>query len=288
MGDASAPPPMARQASAPGERELPAVLIRRLLPSDDEDAIVRLWREGFQEMAPHAARRMRQGATTALVGGLLAALAYAAGLRRTAYVLAAGSLALYVPPLGEGFVNSYMYLVIALLARTTMHGLNRRWGEDRDPPSAFYVATLPRSNTIVGIGAVKLAHTLYGERQRGVAAVPREASIWRLAVTPAVRRLGVARQIMAKLEGFAAARGCTHASLVTGNPESQAFYRKLGYATETEERARRVLFGTSGQPAGLFGALKLVMLRRRLGAMGSVMARRIAGADDADGGRQAG
>ena len=116
----------------------------------------------------------------------------------------------------------------------------------------------------IGCVAVKCEHTQHGERQAGVATVPYEASIWRLTVAPRARRLGVGRLLMAEAEAFARTHGCRDVSLITGNAESLRFDRALGYAPETEARARLVLFGPARQPRGALGQLRARYLRTRL------------------------
>lgn len=83
---------------------------------------------------------------------------------------------------------------------------------------------------------------------------------------------------MATAEGWAAEQGCSHVSLITGNLDSQRFYFKIGYSVESEERARRVLFGPSGTPAGLMGMVKARMLKGRLEVRKSILSKQLKGA----------
>jgi hypothetical protein len=76
---------------------------------------------------------------------------------------------------------------------------------------------------------------------------------------------------MAAAEVWAAARGCTHISLVTGNAASQKFYCALGYGMEDEARARQVLFGASGEPVDVRGWLQRHLLRTRVRARGGTV-----------------
>jgi putative acetyltransferase len=57
------------------------------------------------------------------------------------------------------------------------------------------------------------------------------AEVKRLYVTPAARGLGLAKQIIQRIEAEARASGCTLARLVTGihQPESLQLYPSLGY-----------------------------------------------------------
>jgi len=151
-------------------------------------------------------------------------------------------------------------------------GFWQRPGGAGAPASEFLVAEV--AGAVVGCVAVLSQHTLYKERRAAAGADAgaraREASVWRLSVSPAARRLGVGRALMAAAEAWAAARGCTHVSLVTGNAASQKFYRSIGYGIEDEARARQVLFGASGEPADVRGWLQRRMLRSRVGARGTV------------------
>jgi hypothetical protein len=58
-------------------------------------------------------------------------------------------------------------------------------------------------------------------------------------------------------------RGCTHVSLICGNPKSIAFYRSIGYRSEERSRAEQVLFGGAGS-WGPLSYLKSSMLSARL------------------------
>jgi hypothetical protein len=80
---------------------------------------------------------------------------------------------------------------------------------------------------------------------------------------------------MAAVEAWAAARGYAAVSLVTGNPESRAFYERIGYASEAEPRARRVIFGPTGEARGLAAAAKLRMLRRRLNVNRTILVKHL-------------
>ena len=97
---------------------------------------------------------------------------------------------------------------------------------------------------MLGCVAIQKGHTLEKERLAGV---PRllstEASVWKLSVAEEARKRGVARRLMSHVEDWARENGCTHVSLICGNPESQRFYRKIGYAGEAKERAERALYG---------------------------------------------
>ena len=85
----------------------------------------------------------------------------------------------------------------------------------RQPEMRFFAAF--RGEDVVAIGGCWL-HGDYAE-------------IKRIYVTPAARGLGLAKQIMQRIEQEALACGCTLARLETGihQPESLGLYRRLGY-----------------------------------------------------------
>jgi ribosomal protein S18 acetylase RimI-like enzyme len=199
-----------------------------------------------------------------------------------------------------------------LLGQALRQGIKRETARDMATPelvaakwmrpglSDFLVAERAEDGAVVGCVAVVAQHTFFKEARRAPGsavgsapaagggsggggatdpapdAMPGEASIWRLSVDGSARRLGVGRLLMAEAERWAAEHGCAHVSLVTGNADSQAFYRRLGYAVEAPQRARVALFGAAAQPTGVAGWAKAWMLRSRTDpARGTVFAKAI-------------
>jgi hypothetical protein len=123
---------------------------------------------------------------------------------------------------------------------------------------------------------VKTVHTLHAERAPGVPPRAGEASVWRLTTVPAARGRGVGRALMAAAEAWAAAEGAHHVSLITGNAESKAFYRRIGYAPETLDRAAAVVFGSPAPTVPWWNVrrwLQARMLARRCGSRTTIFAR---------------
>ena len=67
---------------------------------------------------------------------------------------------------------------------------------------------------------------------------PTDLYVGRLAVVPDRQRLGVARQLMQRAEGFARAQGCTAMSLGVriALKENIAFFERLGFRFHSAER----------------------------------------------------
>jgi ribosomal protein S18 acetylase RimI-like enzyme len=203
-------------------------------------------------MGPHSYAKSVSSCAPLLWGAAAGALLWAAGFP-VAGACATASAALFFTPLGSAALNGALWLAI----RAQKLGF---------PPAGstaaqFFVAEA--GGELLGCVCVKEAHTLYREAERGVAPPPGEASVWRLTVAPAARRLGVGRQLMASAEAWAAARGCASVTLVTGNPESAKFYRRIGYGGESEARARRALWGARGAPTTWLGKLREQTLPKR-------------------------
>jgi GNAT superfamily N-acetyltransferase len=147
--------------------------------------------------------------------------------------------------------------------------------------SQFLVCLDSSSGALLGCVAVARRHTLEKEARRGagVPAPTGDASLWRLTVAPAARRLGAGRALMAAAEDWARAHGCRRMTLICGNRESQQFYRRVGYGAADEARARLVLFGPSGAPArgDVLGWLRLALLRTRVRRRGGTVMERALG-----------
>jgi GNAT superfamily N-acetyltransferase len=271
-GGASAQPrdaPAGAAASAASSL-LPEGVTIRDYRKEDEAAVVPMWKRGFHEMAPHSYARLFSGPAPFISFlSIAAGVGLGFGAWRTAAVIAAAGAALYTPA-GEWALSGLFWQIVGLQARASMVGIESRW---MVPGQAhFYVAEV--AGRPVGCVAVKGVHTLNSERARGVAPLAGEASVWRLTVDPSARKLGLGRALMATAEEWARGQGFRHVSLITGNPESQAFYARLGYAPESEERARAVLFG-GGQPAFPLGTAKARFLRTRLHVNKTVLAKQL-------------
>lgn len=212
-----------------------------------------MWRLGFYEMR-HAMHASVQSSplpflllTSLGVGAALAFSSPAAGM-----CLAGCGLLLYTP-LGAAALSALLWQAIK----------RQRLGEPT-PATPFWVAQSAATGEVLGCVCAREKHTLYREAPRGAPVAPREASVWRLTVAPGARRTGAGRALMGAAEEWARARGCTHLSLITGNPDSARFYRALGYGPEDRARARRVLWGAEGAPWGPLALVKDAMLPRRL------------------------
>lgn len=107
------------------------------------------------------------------------------------------------------------------------HGLKARYSADSvehpfdphdlaSPPAVFAIARL--DGKAVGCGAVRSLDGAVGE-------------VKRVFVQPECRRMGIARRIMAMLEGQGLRNGFTTLRLETGTeqPEAVALYESLGY-----------------------------------------------------------
>ncbi len=161
-----------------------------------------------------------------------------------------------VPPLGGPLFSAIMWR--AVHAHSFLF-------KPSSTDTAYWVAVARDGGDVIGCVCVRRAHTLAREAERGVAEAQGEASVWRLSVAPAARKLGVGRALMAQAEAYARARGCTHMSLITGNLASRAFYLAIGYAPEALPRAATVLYGgATSTPASLLGRLKGLALQHRL------------------------
>jgi ribosomal protein S18 acetylase RimI-like enzyme len=165
---------------------------------------------------------------------------------------------LLATPLGLYLNIAMLRLAIKLMTRYTMtpEALPRHYLCDG---CTFLTAEL--DGKIVGCVAGRAGHTLRSNKEEKARPMLEEASVWRLGVHPGYRRLGIASKLMAALEAWAVKQGYRHLSLITGNPESQQFYRRVGYGSETEKRAVAVKW-----PSGLrvWHLPVLWMLRRRL------------------------
>lgn len=275
-----------------------SVVIRDYQPSDYA-VVLKMWQEGFHEMSKHSYSSIISSPWTFGVPAVAAMAAYAFG-SPTAAACIAGSAALLYTPAGRAAFSWIFWQAIYGQTRASMqpHHLDARdsarcvW---LVPGRAhFFVAEDSSTHAPLGCVAVKAVHTLHGERVKGVGVVAGEASIWRLSVAPSARRLGVGAALVRAAEGWAKAQRCSHISLITGNPESQAFYRRIGYGTEDERRARAVLLGAAhadpgsraaGAGAGggagaraslsIMGWLKARGLQHRLHSRGSVMMKQL-------------
>jgi ribosomal protein S18 acetylase RimI-like enzyme len=244
------------------------VTVRRMRPGEDR-ILEPMWRRGFHEMHATAYARMQTSpafwvfvAANAAFGAwhLLAAAAPQPALLWRALVgcgACAFAAALATPPLGRRIVSFFMWRAVK-----NQRFLFKSAGGSAEP--AYWVAEAAEGGALLGCVCVKLSHTLEREREAGAAAAPGEASVWRLTVDPAARKLGVGRALMAEAERFAQQQGCRAMSLITGNEGSRAFYAKLGYACEESARARRAVFGERGAPRTLLGRMRAAALPRRL------------------------
>ncbi len=219
-----------------------------------------MWRRGFHEMWPSSYRKMLGSAGFwALAAGNVALGAYLC-LARGAWAgapLALFFAALAFPPAGGRIFSAIMWRAV--------HAQSFLFKPCATRDVAYWVAVARGGGgALVGCVCVREGHTLGREAERGAAEAPGEASVWRLSVAPAARRLGAGRALMAAAEAHARARGARHMSLITGNDASRAFYCAIGYRPEELGRATRVLFGPSQRPATLLGRLRAAFLPRRL------------------------
>ena len=248
-----------------------SLTIRRYRPSDYA-AVLRIWRAGFEELAPDVYASIAPPVAAALGAG--AALAFALHRRTTGCALAA-SAALLLSRAG-------LWLLTALLRR----GIDRQAAADMTPEalaegvwstpsSAFWVAE-SASGEVIGCVGVKGGDTLHKERaDRSLGPLPGEASVWRLSVDARARRLGAARALMAAAAAWAAARGVTRVSLICGNAASKRAYARMGYAPISAQVAESFIF--RGAPrAGLSDAMRRQMLASRT-RRGNILAKAVGG-----------
>lgn len=249
--------------------------------SDDYDAVLCMWQQGFSELAPVIHANLWTPVPLAVLSAVVAAT-LASGHTTAAGVLAAGVAALLAPQLGG-----------RLVSRLLRGGIRRETKRDMTPAalssvwntpgvSAFFVAEeVGTPGRVVGCVGVRGYHTLHKERSRlrsaaaGDAVEAGEASVWRLSVDPQARRLGAGRALMAAAEAWAAAHGYHHLSLITGNPASMLFYGSLGYERESFARGMRVLCPPDGAPSTLAESFQAWLLGRRVSARGTVWVKRL-------------
>lgn len=240
----------------------------------DNAIVVPMWKAGFHEMSPSSYKRLFSGIGPLAFFGTLSVASHLL-IRPQNQYLSLGFFAfgaMLYTPVGKWLLSGLFWQIIGLQARASMSDIEVRWM--KPGKSHFYVAET--EGVVVGCVAVKSVHALAAEKSKKAPEMQGEASVWRLTVAPEARKLGVGRLLMQKAESWARENGCTHVSLITGNEESQRFYAKIGYVVETEQRARTVLFGIDGcgsgeenatdynTGAGIYGRLKLTMLRNRL------------------------
>ena len=134
----------------------------------------------------------------------------------------------------HGFLFWHVTALVGRADMTTAAGLREHWMAPGF--SHFWVAEM--NGKVVGCVACRLQHTLTHPTREQMNASHRtdEASVWRLAVDPTLRKAGVGRLLMAKAEGWAGEEGARHLTLLTGNKASALFYRRIGYAIETRQR----------------------------------------------------
>ncbi len=222
-----------------------------------------MWRAGFHEMWPSSYRKLLSSpafwyfecAAAALGAYLCARGAWGSG---AALCLLAAALP---PPCGARLFSAVMWRAVhahSFLFKPAASGHD----------TAYFVAAERGGGggAILGCVCVKDVHTLAREAERGAPRARGEASVWRLSVAPAARKLGVGRALMAEAERYARGRGAHHVSLITGNDASRAFYVAIGYAPESAARASAVLYGagSGGRPATLLGRLRALALPHRL------------------------
>lgn len=261
----------------------PPKVVLRSYRDADNGAVKSMWAAGFSEQAYSGHARLQSSPTTFVSWAAIAGAArYCGAPIAVPVLLVAFGAALYTPA-GLALYKTLSRAIADAQAKSSMAPdvFNKKWNSvalpDAGPePSAFLVAQLAddAEGRPIGCVCVKLEHTLSRERAGGVEPVKGEASVWKLSVLPEARRFGVGRMLMGGAEDFARRRGCTRVSLVTSNESSKTFYRRLGYAPETEERAAAATFGPAG-PKGLWGLWKLRMLRYRLFEWGTIFSRDI-------------
>lgn len=241
------------------------VTVRAYRP-EDYAAVVHAWQRGFSELTPYSYRRIFGTPIPFVILGVLGVLSTLATSSLTARLcIWSFILALCIPKTGIALLSGLMEVGIFANTRKDMtrEKLPAVW--QREGESGFFVAEA--DGVIVGCAAVRRGHTLEpapSSASSGASYQPREASIWKVSVVPAARKLGVGRLVMAACEQWAAAQQCTHLSLICGNDASQLFYRRLGFSNETRERAYRAMFGEGMTPRGLVQTLKAKGLPRRL------------------------
>ena len=243
----------------------------------DNILITKIWMEGFHEMCqgPNGSiKKMQTSFWPISIFGSLGTLVYIfQGPITISTLFIAFGISLYTP------IGSYMYSAALWqaikaqgkksMAVSTFHSIwlnpgnnvikTAEWDKTR---THFFVAQ--RSDDPLGIPVgcvgVKSIHTLHHEKDTLALDTPNEASIWRLSVDSNLRGSGIGRLLMSSAEKWAKEHGCKNMSLITGNEDSKIFYQKIGYKTETEERALSVLQLSNG----ILGFIKKRMLKVRL------------------------
>ena len=272
----------------------------------DHDDSVRIWQEGFLELALPSYYSARLPVTVVLL--VLGCLFYSLRWLTILWIIL-GITAAWLSPFGSIAVRSLLWQAILSETRASMTRptFQQKW---LIPPHAFFVAHF--EGRVVGCVAVRCAnHTLSKERlgiairedtrdgpsgsfgggnPTGDAGVPVTASappqfcasVWRLSVDKDFRRLGIARLLMSRAELHAASQGCTAVTLLTGNPSSKRFYECIGYKRETWEDASKVVFGKSGRPQNLlliFDWIKWFALWYRVRVKGNIFRKRLSASE---------
>lgn len=240
-----------------------SITVRPYTPSDHA-SVIRIWRAGFEELAPFVYIDVVRPFSAVLAAAAAGALWLGAPVAIPG-VIAACAVALALPALG-------MPTLLFFLRR----GIDKQQSQDMTPEalpavwlregqSNFLIAEA--GGVVVGCVGIKGEDTLHKERRnKAWPATPGEASIWRLSVDVPARRLGVGRALMAEAERWAASRGFARVTLICGNPDSKRMYAALGYQPISVGTARGFLWRET-VPArwDLLAAVKLRMLRLRVG-----------------------
>lgn len=198
------------------------------------ERVLQLWQEGFAEMTPPFYYSSIQNKGLLLfTAALSAALYFKAGWPKTALLTFLLPTLYYIPSLGLPFMYKAMWLGIGFQTKQNMLPGNivQSWLHSR----ATFLVAEDEKGRVMGCIAVRQCHTL--RTKDLLTNSGQEASIWRLSVCPTLRKSGLGRLLVDKAEQWALGKGCSHISLLTGNPESQKFYFRLGYAVESFDRA---------------------------------------------------
>jgi ribosomal protein S18 acetylase RimI-like enzyme len=99
-------------------------------------------------------------------------------------------------------------------------------GDAQDKDKTMFVAHA--GEVVVGLCGVTRGCTQAGDDKDD--AIPKNTfSLWRMSVSPAARRMGVASKLCDAVEAFARAAGGERMRCITANPEASTFYRTRGF-----------------------------------------------------------
>lgn len=243
----------------------------------DHATVVPLWQQGFSELAPYVHQSIKTDGL--FQGGLALCFGLSALFRgslpgKIGMSLFGGLALLIQTPVGGWLLSKALWKGIQAETKRDMTKEKIQERYLKDPCTGTFLVAEYGGKVVGCIAAVKqhcLAKEARVKKEAGGVEAQGEASVWRLSVDPATRKLGVGRALMAAAEDWAVKNGCSYLSLLTANRQSQKFYWRLGYKTETLERALKIVFNSPdpsrySKPTTLGERFKAYLLGRRISA----------------------